>query len=174
MSGINYDLKKITSFAFDVDGVLSPSTIPMSDDGQPMRMVNIKDGFALQLAIKLGYNILIITGAKNESIIKRYKSLGINEIYIKASHKIELFNNWMHRYKLLPEEILYMGDDIPDIPCMNIAGLACSPEDGCHEVKKIANYISVIKGGYGCVRDVIEQVLKANGDWMKDDNAFGW
>lgn len=174
MSGIDYDLKKIRAFAFDVDGVLSPSTTPMDDDGQPLRMVNIKDGYALQLAVKCGYKIAIITGGKTENVRHRYHALGIEDIYLGASKKIEIFETWMQSRSLTPEEVAYMGDDIPDLQCMRRCGLPCSPFDGCHEVKSTAKYVSKFTGGYGCARDLIEQVMRAQGEWMKDDHAFGW
>lgn len=174
MSGINYDLTKIRGFAFDVDGVLSPSTIPMGEDGQPVRMVNIKDGYALQLAVKSGYKIAIISGGKTESVRYRYESLGIKDIYLGASHKIGIFEKWMKKEGLDREEVAYMGDDIPDLRCMRLAGLPCAPFDACHEARQTALYVSKIAGGYGCARDIIEQVMKANGQWLKDEKAFGW
>jgi len=174
MSGINYNLTKIRGFAFDVDGVLSPSTIPMSESGEPMRMVNIKDGYALQLAAKQGYHIAIITGGRTESVRFRYVALGINDIYLGASHKIGIFKEWMSSRGLAPDEVAYMGDDIPDLMCMREAGLACAPADACHEALMTAAYISRFNGGNGCARDIIEQVLRAKGDWMKDEAAFGW
>ena len=174
MSGINYDLIKIKGFAFDVDGVLSPSTISMSDDGEPLRMVNIKDGYALQLAAKLGFKICIITGGKNESIRLRYEKLGIHDIYLGASHKLDIFTEWMNQNGLTASNVIYMGDDIPDLKCMRVAGLPCCPQDACYEARETAHYVSRFTGGYGCVRDVVEQVLKAQGLWLKDENAFGW
>lgn len=174
MSSINYDLSKIKAFAFDIDGVLSPSTVPMSDNGVPMRMANIKDGYALQHAAKKGYKIAIITGADTESIRHRYEMLGIKDIYLKASHKIDIFKTWMDEQDLKPEEVMYMGDDIPDLKCMLAAGLACCPADACREIRSIANYISPCDGGHGCARDVVQQVLSARGDWMNDAEAFGW
>lgn len=174
MSGISYDLLGIRGFVFDVDGVLSPSTVPMSDDGEPLRMVNIKDGYALQLAVKLGYKIAIITGARTENIRLRYEKLGITDIYLAASHKLAIFEEWMKKNNLKSSEVLYMGDDIPDLKCLRASGLPCCPHDACSEVKETCNYISRFTGGYGCVRDVMEQIMKAQGFWMKDDNAFGW
>ena len=171
---MDYDLTKIRGFAFDVDGVLSPSTIPMSDDGEPLRMVNIKDGYALQLAAKLGYRIAIITGGKTENVRYRYEKLGIRDIYLGASHKLEIFRDWMKKERLEAGEVIFMGDDIPDLKCLREAGLPCCPYDACAEVRATASYISRFTGGYGCVRDVLEQVLKAHGDWMKDQTAFGW
>lgn len=174
MSGINYDLKKIRGIALDVDGVLSPSTIPMGEDGQPVRMVNIKDGYALQLAARLGMKFAIITGGKMENVRYRYEALGIHDIYLGAAHKLEIFREWMQANDLQPEEVIYMGDDIPDLKCMRIAGLPCAPADAAWEARQEARYISRFSGGYGCVRDVLEQVLKAQGNWMSDDRAFGW
>lgn len=174
MSGINYDLTKIKAFAFDVDGVLSPSTIPMNDKGEPMRMVNIKDGYALQLAAKSGFRIAIITGGTVVSVKYRYEALGIKDIYLGAGTKIDVFQKWMEENDLKPEEVVYMGDDIPDLQCMRLAGLPCSPYDGCTEVRSTALYVSRFTGGYGCARDVLEQVLRAQDKWLKDHNAFGW
>lgn len=174
MSGINYDLTKIRGIAFDVDGVLSPSTIPMDSEGTPLRMVNIKDGYALQLAMKRGLNIAIITGGNTESVRKRYESLGIKDIYLGASVKIDIFHKWMESKGLKAEEVIYMGDDIPDLQCMRAAGLPCCPYDACAEVRQTAAYISRYTGGYGCGRDVLEQVLKAQGLWLSDAKAFGW
>lgn len=174
MSSICYDLTKIRAFIFDVDGVLSPSTIPMSDNGEPLRMVNIKDGYALQHAVKKGIKICIITGGKTESVRHRYEALGIKDIFLGASHKIDIFNKWIEQNKFSPDEILYMGDDIPDLKCMMNVGLPCCPADACQEIRTLAKYISRYNGGYGCVRDVIEQVLRAQGLWLNDAEAFGW
>ncbi len=174
MSSINYDLKIIKGFAFDVDGVLSPSVIPMSENGDPMRMANIKDGYALQLAAKLGYKIAIITGGQSDAILNRFSALGIKDIFQKAAHKIGIFETWMLDNGLQPEEVVYIGDDIPDLKCMRLAGLPCSPRDGAWEARQTALYVSRFDGGYGCVRDVVEQVLKAKGEWMSDAKAFGW
>lgn len=174
MSGILYDLSKIRGIAFDIDGVLSPSTIPMNDNGDPMRMVNIKDGYALQLAVKRGLHICIITGGKMESVRKRYSALGIEDIILGASNKLEYMEAWLQKYGLKEEEVAYMGDDIPDIPCMMKAGLACAPCDADPEVKATAIYISPKAGGYGCARDLLEQILKAQSKWTGDIVAFGW
>lgn len=174
MSGINYDLTIIKAFAFDVDGVLSPSTIPMSEDGTPLRMVNIKDGYALQLAMKCGFRIAIITGGNTPAVRKRYEGLGITDIFLGASHKLEIFRKWMSENGLDPSEVLYMGDDIPDLKCLREAGLPCCPHDAASEVRMTAIYVSPFGGGYGCGRDVLEQVMKSQGKWLSDDKAFGW
>ncbi|MDE6753052.1 MAG: HAD hydrolase family protein [Muribaculaceae bacterium] len=174
MSSIDYDLKKIKGFAFDVDGVLSPSTIPLGEDGYPRRMVNIKDGYALQLAVKRGYKIAIITGGKGEAVKTRFESLGIKDIFMGASKKLPIFNEWMKSAGLSPEEVVFMGDDIPDLPCLRVAGLSCAPFDATWEVKETARYISPITGGYGCVRDILQQIMTAQDKWISDAEAFGW
>lgn len=174
MSAIAYDLTKIKAFAFDVDGVLSPSTIPLGEDGYPRRMVNIKDGYALQLAVKKGYKIAIITGGKGEAIQKRFESLGITDIFTGASKKLPILKDWMMTENLNPEEVAFMGDDIPDLPCLRHVGLPCTPFDAVWEAKETAIYISKFSGGYGCGRDIIEQTMKAQDNWMTDAEAFGW
>lgn len=174
MSAINYDLTKIKAFAFDVDGVLSPSTIPLGEDGMPRRMVNIKDGYALQLAVKKGYRIAIITGGKDEAVKVRYESLGIKDIYLGASKKLPVLIEWMGRENIMADEIVYMGDDIPDLQCLRHVGLPCAPFDAAWEARQTAIFVSKFSGGYGCARDVIEQTMKANGHWLSDAEAFGW
>lgn len=175
MSGMAfYNLKRIRAFVFDIDGVLSPSVIPMGDDGMPMRMVNVKDGYALQLAAKYNYNTAIITGGTSKAVEARFQSLGIKDIYQGVAHKVDRLREWMSIKGLQPEEVLYMGDDIPDLKCMRIVGLPCCPHDAAFEVRETATYISPFSGGYGCARDVIRQVMLAQNTWMKEDTAFGW
>lgn len=174
MSSIPYDLSKIKAFTFDVDGVLSPSVIPMSTTGEPLRMVNIKDGFALQLASRLGYRMAIFTGGKTDAVRIRFETLGIKNIYLGAAHKLPLLKKWMAEQKLSPEEVIYVGDDIPDIPCLRYVGLPCAPADAAPEVIDTALYISRFNGGYGVARDIVEQVLKSQNNWLKDQEAFGW
>ncbi len=173
MSTINYDLSKIKAFIFDVDGVLSPNSIPLSLTGEPMRMVNIKDGYAINLAVKHGYSVAIITGADTENIRIRFSRLGVKDIYMKSRVKITDLNDYMQKTGFKPEEILYSGDDLPDYHVMEAVGLAVAPADAAPEVKGVAQYISHCKGGDGVARDVIEQVMKAQGKWMGDE-AFGW
>ncbi|MDE6825234.1 MAG: HAD family hydrolase [Paramuribaculum sp.] len=174
MSRIDYDLSRIRAVAFDVDGVLSPSTIPMGPDGIPMRMANIKDGYAMQLAAKCGLKMVIITGANTPAIEVRYKALGIDDVYLKAAHKLPILNEWMSRNGLAPEEVAYVGDDIPDIAAMKAVGLKVCPADAAVDVRVIADYISPSDGGYGVARDLLEQILRAKGQWMADEKAFGW
>ena len=173
MSKINYDLTKIKAFAFDVDGVLSPETITLHPSGEPMRMVNIKDGYAIQLAVKLGYKIAIITGGHTRAIYELFKGLGVKFIYMSISNKLATYKEWRDQFNLKDEEILYMGDDIPDYEVMSVVGLPCAPADAVAEIRERAVYVSSRNGGYGCGREVIEEVLKAQGKWMKD-GAFGW
>lgn len=174
MSAIDYDLTSIRGVALDVDGVLSTSTIPLSPEGEPLRMVSTKDGYALQLAVKKGLHIAVITGGNTESVRVRFASLGIKEIHLGASHKLPVMLDWMERCGLSPDEVAYMGDDIPDLVCMRHVGLPCAPHDAVWEAKQTARYISRFDGGYGCVRDLLEQILKAKGQWLSDADAFGW
>ncbi len=171
---INYDLTKIRAMFFDVDGVLSCETITQHPNGEPMRTVNIKDGYALQLAVKRGLVLAIITGGRTESVRVRYEGLGIKEVILGASVKVKIYNELKEKYDLKDEEILYMGDDIPDYEIMQLCGLPCCPADAAPEIKAISKYVSHMCGGMGCGRDVVEQVLKAQGMWFGDQTAFGW
>ena len=174
MSGINYDWTKIKGFVFDVDGVLSGSQIPLDPSGEPMRMINIKDGYALQLAVKHGYKIAILTGGNTESVRIRFEGLGIKDVFMGASIKLPVLLEWMKKHNLSPDEVAYMGDDIPDYESMKTVGLPTCPADACYDIKAISKYISPYKGGEGCGRDIIEQVMKAQGEWLVDNRAFGW
>ncbi|MBO4810464.1 MAG: HAD hydrolase family protein [Prevotella sp.] len=171
---INYDLRKIRAIVFDVDGVLSAETIPLAHDGLPMRTVNIKDGYALQLAVKLGLRMAIITGANVPSVRVRYEGLGLTDVYTGCSVKIRTYEEFIQKYGLADEEVMYMGDDVPDLEVMRRAGCPVCPADACTEVKEASIYISQRKGGMGCARDVIEQVLRAQGLWQMNATAFGW
>lgn len=171
---VAYDLTRIKGVAFDVDGVLSPSTIPMDHEGKPMRMVNIKDGYALQLAVKKGLRLAVITGADTPSVAVRYHALGIADVHLKAADKLPILLEWMRANNLRPDEVAYVGDDIPDLPAMKHVGLPVAPADAAVEVKKVALYISPRDGGYGVGRDLLEQILKAQGLWMDNAQAFGW
>lgn len=171
---INYDLTKIKAVILDVDGVLSSETIGMDDNGEPVRTINIKDGYAIQLAEKQGLSLAIMTGGRNESIRRRYSYLGVKDIYLNCSMKISIYDEFMSKYGFSDDEVVYMGDDIPDYQIMKRVGCPCCPSDACAEIKDISIYISQKRGGNGCVRDVIEQILKAQGKWLSDAKAFGW
>ena len=167
-------LNNIKAFAFDVDGVLSAGCMPLGPDGLPMRMINIKDGYAIQHASKLGYPIAIITGGRVEAVRLRFEGLGCSDIYLGASNKIVQWDEFLKKHNLKPEEVMYMGDDIPDYEVMQMCGLPCCPADAAHEIKALSVYISPQRGGEGCGRDVIEQIMRAQGKWMDESNAFGW
>lgn len=171
---INYDLTQIKALFFDVDGVLSAETVFLHPDGDPMRTVNIKDGYALQLAVKCGLHVAIITGGRTEAVRKRYEGLGIKDVYLGAAIKTKEYHELLGKYQLKPEQVLYMGDDIPDYEVLCEVGLPCCPADAAPEIKEVCKYISHRSGGYGCGRDVIEQVLRAQGKWMTHEKAFGW
>lgn len=173
MSSINYDLKKIKAFVFDVDGVLSCDVVSLHPNGDPMRTVNIKDGYALQLAVKNGYQVAIITGGYTEAVKIRFSRLGIVHIYMGSAVKVRDYKDFMEKTGLHPEEVMYAGDDIPDYEVMQLVGLPVAPADATPEIKGIAKYISHKNGGEGVARDVIEQTMKAQGLWMSDE-AFGW
>ena len=170
---INYDLTKIKAIIFDIDGVLSAETITLSSDGVPLRTVNIKDGYAIQLAMKLGLRIVIMTGANVSSIFRRYEGLGVEDIYVGCAVKIKAYDAFLEQYGLIDEEIMYMGDDIPDLQIMRRVGCPVCPKDACPEIKEVSIYVSERIGGHGCGRDVIEQTLRDQGKWVMDDQAFG-
>lgn len=174
MSRIDYDLTNIRGVAFDIDGVLSPSTVPINEKGEPQRMVNIKDGYALQLAVKMGLNIAIITGAATESIATRYRALGITDVYLKSSEKLPVLEEWMARRGLSSHEVAFVGDDIPDIPVMQSVGLPVAPADAAQDIKAISCFITKANGGYGVARELLEEILRAKDVWLTHDDAFGW
>ena len=173
MSSINFDLTKIKTFVFDIDGVLSSQTIPLSSEGEPLRTANIHDGYAINLAIRSGYGIAIITGGNSEAVRVRYAALGVKHIYMKSSLKMKDFTHLIENTDYKPEEMVYVGDDIPDYEVMQQVALPVAPADAAPEIKEISKYISPRKGGYGVARDIIEQVLRAQGNWMHAE-AFGW
>ncbi len=174
MSRINYDLSKIKAIAFDVDGVLSPATVPMSAEGVPMRMANLKDGYAMQLAVKAGIKIAIITGANVQSITGRFSIIGVKDIYMGVSDKLPVFERWLAENDLKPEEVAYAGDDIPDMPVLRACGLPVAPRDGASEVKAIAKFVTRADGGYGVAREILEEVMRAQGLWLDKSNAYAW
>ncbi len=171
---INYDLTKIRAIIFDVDGVLSAETITLSADGEPLRTVNIKDGYAIQLAEKLGLRIAIMTGGNTSAVRIRYERLGVEDVFMGCSVKIKVYDDFLQKYGLTDDEVMYMGDDIPDLEIMRRVGCPVCPKDACPEVQQASRYISHLKGGYGCGRDVIEQTLRAQEKWIMNAKAFGW
>lgn len=157
--------KQITTFVLDVDGVLTDGTVYVFDSGEQVRRMSIRDGFALQLAVKKGYRILVVSGGDSPAVMSRLKKLGITDIFMNVTDKHQVLKQYINDHHIKREQVLFMGDDIPDIVAMNEAGLACAPADAVPEILKAASYISSRKGGKGCVRDVIEKVLKLNDHW---------
>ncbi|HVM88618.1 MAG TPA: HAD hydrolase family protein [Puia sp.] len=163
--------KHITTFIFDIDGVLTDGTVFVFDSGEQVRRMNIKDGYALQLAIKKGYKIIAISGAAASGAKLRLNKLGITDVFTGVENKKEKMLAFISENNLNKQEVLFMGDDMPDYDAMQLAGLGCAPSDAMPEIKHIAKYISPCKGGDGCVRDVIEKVLKLNGHWSNDTSV---
>ncbi len=174
MSAIDYDLMKIRGIALDVDGVLSASLVPIDITGEPMRMMSIKDGYAIQFAVKQGLKIAVITGCNSQAVHTRFSELGVTDIYMSSAIKMPDLMDWMNKHSLTSEEVAYMGDDIPDMQVMKSVGLSAAPIDAAIDVKQIAKYISPFKGGEGCVRDLIEQILKAQGKWLNGEESYRW
>jgi len=155
----------ITCFVFDVDGVLTDSTVLVLENGLQARRMNIKDGFALQLAQKKGYHIRIISGGQSEEVRNRLEKLGVTDVHMAVADKKMLLEDFMIEKGLKREQVLYMGDDLPDLPAMKVVGLPCCPADAVAEIREHAIYISTYRGGEACVRDVIEKVMRLRGDW---------
>ena len=160
--------KPIKTFIFDIDGVLAIDTMIVMPDGELIRSMNSKDGYAMQLAIKKGYNIIIITGGNSEAVKQRLIKLGVKDVFLGVHNKEKLLQEYAEQQSLLLSQMLYMGDDIPDYMAMQLVSLPCCPADAVPEIKQISKYISPYIGGYGCGRDVIEKVLKLNGHWDVD------
>jgi len=173
MTNFKENLIKVKAFIFDIDGVLSLQTINLNTFGIPNRTVNLRDGYALQYAVKKGYHIGVISGSSSKEYQKRLKLLGVNDIYLNSRSKIDHFNTFLKKYGLNKSEVLFMGDDIPDLLVMKEAGIPVCPSDADSEIKQVAAYISDKKGGEGCVRDVIEQVLRLHDKWL-DSDAYSW
>lgn len=157
--------KPITSFIFDVDGVLTDGTVLLLENGIQARRMNIRDGFALQMAVKNGYRVLIVSGGNSPQVVNRLEKLGINDIHMSVNDKKEFVADYLSKNNISKEQVLFMADDLPDLPAMSIVGLPCCPADAITEIKEVVQYISPLKGGDACVRDVVEKVLKLNDHW---------
>lgn len=173
MYDLNDMLKKINTFILDYDGVLTDGTVYMDSNGDPLRTSNVKDGYALQLACKLGYHVAVISGAIVTNITKRLNSLGVKDVYTGVPNKILKLEEYMEQYHLSADQIVYMGDDIPDLQVMQRVGVAACPADAAEEVRCVSHFVSERPGGRGCVRDIIEQTLKVQGKWMTAE-AYSW
>ncbi len=172
---INYKekLAPIKAFVFDFDGVMTNGDVWVYGDGETVRCGNIKDGFAIQYAVKKGYIVAVISGATSKSIDNRMRMLGVEQIYTGCGDKIKTYEKFLADNGLKEEEVLCMGDDLPDYPLLQRVGVATCPADAAVEIKEIADYISLFPGGRGCVRDVVEQVLRLQGNWFHPD-AVVW
>lgn len=162
--------KNITTLVFDVDGVLTDGTLLVLPNGIMARRMNIKDGYALQLAVKKGYYVMIISGGVSEDVMNRLQKLGVSAVFMGVENKLETLQQYLSQHNIGMSEVLFMGDDIPDLKVMEKVGLPCCPADAVHEIKKISRYISPVNGGFGCGRDVIEKTLKLQGKWSDDTN----
>ncbi|MBE8724788.1 KdsC family phosphatase [Flavobacterium hungaricum] len=160
-------MNEINTFIFDVDGVLTDSSVFVTNEGEMLRTMNIRDGYALKAAVESGYNVCIISGGSNEGVRIRLSNLGVKDIHLGTHDKVKTFKEYTELYNINPESVLYMGDDIPDFHVMKLVGLPACPQDASPEIKNICRYISHVKGGRGTVRDVIEQVMKVQGKWME-------
>lgn len=169
MAFFKEELTAVRGFVFDVDGVLSKDTSPLNEEGDPVRTANVKDGFAIRTAIKMGYPVAVITGGFIERVRFRYEKLGVKHFYDKARNKVECLNDFLSNTNLEASEILFMGDDLVDFNIMQKVGLPTCPKDAVPEIKDISIYISDKNGGEGCVRDVIEQTLKAHDKWFTEE-----
>jgi 3-deoxy-D-manno-octulosonate 8-phosphate phosphatase (KDO 8-P phosphatase) len=165
MDNFKENLIKIKAFVFDVDGVFSDNVL-LASNGELLRYMNVKDGYAVKLAGKLGFHVGIISGGNSESVRIRFEQLGIQDVYLASPDKMTDFKDFCSKHNIEAKEVLYMGDDIPDYEVMSIVGIAASPADAVPEIHSVSHYISHKKAGDGCVRDVIEQVLKAHGKWF--------
>lgn len=166
-------LKDITTFIFDVDGVLTDGSVIVAESGEQSRAFNIKDGYALQLAVKLGYNVCAISGSRSKVALHRLNSLGITDVYLGSNTKTEKLKTYMEERGINPSQVLYMGDDIPDLEAMKMVGLPVCPADAAEEIKAVSAYVSPIPGGKGCVREIMEKVLKVQKQWMGAE-AYSW
>lgn len=164
-------MNDITTFIFDVDGVLTDSSVHITPTGEMLRIMNIRDGFAMKAAVESGYHVCIISGGSNEGVRIRLKNLGIKDIHLACPDKVQNFKEYTEKYDIKPEQVLYMGDDIPDYHVMKLVGLPTCPQDASPEIKGVSKYISHKNGGRGAVRDVIEQVMKVQGKWMEYFNG---
>ncbi len=164
-------IKQINTFVFDVDGVFTDGTLLLSENGELLRKMNVKDGLAVKMALDKSYRVCIITGGTNQDVKNRFKDLGISDVYLGSHYKKDDLLEYFDTYQINSEEVLYMGDDLPDIEAMGMCGLSSCPQDAVSEVKAQADYISHINGGAGCVRDVIRQVMAVRGDWPSNSES---
>lgn len=173
MSNFKEELKKVRAFVFDMDGVIASHTLFLDTSGTPLRTINVKDGLAIHIAVRRGYPVAVISGGRSYAMRRRMKRLGVHSVYFGARDKKIPLKQFLGQQGLSPEHVLYMGDDIPDLEAMGTVGFPTCPGDAVTEVKQLSRYISPYSGGDGCVRDIIEQVLRLHGQWS-DGTSFNW
>ncbi len=173
MSAIDYDLSKIRAVVFDVDGVLSPATVPIGPDGIPQRMANLRDGYAMVQAVRAGLRLAIISGGYQESVQKRFEIIGVRDVYLGAGDKLPLLRGLMERYDLVSEEVAYVGDDVPDVAPMRSVGLPIAPADATPDAFCAARHVTRAAGGFGVAREIIEEILRDRGLWPCCSDSLG-
>jgi 3-deoxy-D-manno-octulosonate 8-phosphate phosphatase (KDO 8-P phosphatase) len=173
MSNYKALLQEVDTFIFDFDGVMTDGRVILMEEGQPLRMANVKDGYVLQLVVKMGFHVVIISGGFSRSMENRFETLGIKDVYLGVKNKEVVLKEYLENRGIDPKHVVYMGDDIPDFRVMKMVGIPVCPADAAEEIKNISIYISDKNGGEGCVRDIIEQVLKVQGKWMSEE-AYSW
>lgn len=173
MSAIDYPLSKIKAIAFDVDGVLSPAVVPLDDNGIPRRMANLRDGYAMVLAIKAGLKLAIISGGQSDALYNRFKIIGLDDIFLGTLDKLPVLQQWMADNGLQPGEVAFVGDDSPDVVPMLAVGLPVTPSDGSTDTKSVARYVTSATGGYGVARELIEEILRDRGSWPGSSVSLG-
>lgn len=170
MENYKQKLRRLTTFLFDMDGVFTDGVVWLMPDGEQVRTANVKDGYAVQLAVKKGFRIAVFTGGSSEAVRLRFEKLGVKDVYLGTDDKWKRYEAYKKEHDLQREEVLYMADDIVDLKVLKDVGVSVCPADAADEVRAIADYVSPRKGGRGCVRDVIEQTLKVQGKWMDADS----
>jgi 3-deoxy-D-manno-octulosonate 8-phosphate phosphatase (KDO 8-P phosphatase) len=174
MQDLQKKIHKITTFIFDYDGVLTDGKVILTNDGEALRSANVKDGYALQYAIKMGYRVAVISGGRSKAILKRFSTLNVTDIFMGVEDKMVEFEKYIRKNKLSAAEVLFMGDDLPDYPLMQAVGISCCPADASAEISEVASYVCKSKGGEGCAREVIEHVLRLQKKWFNKNIAFHW
>ena len=173
MSKTDYDLAKIRAVAFDVDGVLSPVVVPMDQNGIPRRMANLRDGFAIKTAVEAGIKICLITGGNDPAVRERFRALGVSDVMMVNGPKLPELQKWIEKNGLAPDEVGFVGDDVPDVACMEYIGLPVAPRDASIDALSVARYVTDSMGGYGVARELIEQILRSQDKWPVNSDSFG-
>ena len=174
MSATFHDLTTLRAIVFDIDGVLSPLTIPIDSEGGLTRMVNVRDAYAIHRALKADVDICVISGASDAAYRRRLADIGLTDIFMGVAEKLPAFLSWMQSRRLSPGQVVYVGDDLPDLPAMQCAGLSVAPADAAPDVLAVARVITRARGGYGVAREIIEQILRAKGLWLDESQAYSW